>query len=100
MWLLGNSLGLAWLRQSQACSHLLCRGAALPHLRLCRTQADSFTDNTGRIRPEPIRTKKTEYVRAVFYVGLGERQSYNHRTDMALSYNHRTGMALSYNHRS
>ena len=78
MWLLGNSLGLAWLRQSQACSHLLCRGAALsplsplPHLRLCRSQADSLTDNTGRIRPEPVRTKKTEYVRAVFYVGLGE----------------------------
>jgi len=55
--------------------HLLCRSStALPsllHLRLCRTQADSFTDNTGRIRPEPVRTKRTEYVRAVFYVGLG-----------------------------
>ena len=56
--------------------HLLCRSStalpSLPHLRLCRTQADSFTDNTGRIRPEPVRTKRTEYVRAVFYVGLGE----------------------------
>ena len=76
MWLFGCGLGLAWLRQSQTCSHLLCRGAALrvlPHLRLCRSHAaDSITDNTGRIRPEPVRTKRTEYVRAVFYVGLGE----------------------------
>ena len=75
----GCGLGLAWLRQSQTCSHLLCRGAALrvlPHLRLCRSHAaDSITDNTGRIRPEPVRTRRTEYVRAVFYVGLGEAQS-------------------------
>jgi len=77
MWLLGSGLGLAWLRQSQTCRHLLCRGAALrclPHLRLCRSQAavsDSFTDDSGRIRPEPVRTKRTEYVRAVFYVGVG-----------------------------
>ena len=74
--LLGSGLGLAWLRQSRRCSHLLCRGAALkslPHLRLCRSHAaDCFTDDTGRIRPEPVRTKRTEYVRAVFYVGLGE----------------------------
>ena len=74
--LLGSGLGLAWLRQSRTCSHLLCREAALrslPHLRLCRSHAsDSFTDETGRIRPEPVRTKRTEYVRAVFYVGLGE----------------------------
>ena len=78
MWLLGSGLGLAWLRQSRTCRHLLCRGAALrclPHLRLCRSQAavsDSFTDDSGRIRPEPVRTKRTEYVRAVFYVGVGE----------------------------
>ena len=82
MWLFGCGLGLAWLRQSQTCSHLLCRGAALrclPHLRLCRSHAaDSITDNTGRIRPEPVRTKRTEYVRAVFYVGLGESLLISH----------------------
>jgi len=32
---------------------------------------DSLCDNTGRIKPEPVRTKKTEYLRAVFYVGIG-----------------------------
>ena len=38
---------------------------------------DSLCDNTGRIKPEPVRTKKTEYLRAVFYVGIGESLQYS-----------------------
>ena len=63
------------LRQSRTCSHTMCpQPAILPHIRLCQTHADAICDSSGKIKPEPIRTKRREVFRAFFYIGIGECQ--------------------------
>lgn len=63
---------LQHIRQHRMCSHAMCPNAAvLPTIRLCQTHADAICDSSGRIKPEPVRTKRREVFRAVFYIGIG-----------------------------
>ena len=41
--------------------------------RLCQTHADAICDSSGKIRPEPPRTKRGEFFRAFFYIGIGRQ---------------------------
>merc|ERR1711879_710521 len=63
---------LQHVRQARMCSHTVCPNpAVLPTIRLCQTHADKICDSSGKIRPEPLRTKRGEVFRAFFYIGLG-----------------------------
>ena len=42
-------------------------------IRLCQTHADAICDSAGKIKPEPVRTKRGEFFRAFFYIGLGKQ---------------------------
>ena len=42
-------------------------------IRLCQTHADAICDSSGKIKPEPVRTKRREFVRAFFYIGIGKQ---------------------------
>ena len=42
-------------------------------IRLCQTHADAICDSSGKIKPEPVRTKRREFFRAFFYIGIGKQ---------------------------
>ena len=60
----------------------------LPHIRLCRTHADAICDSSGRIKPEPQRTKRRELFRACIYIGLGiTMKTFRNTQDKAIELN-------------
>ena len=64
---------LQHIRQYRKCSYAMCPNpAVLPTIRLCQTHADAICDSSGRIKPEPVRTKRREVFRAFFYIGIGK----------------------------